>query len=224
MRSPRHSEKCAKHLCPMGSMKYGCDCLMYVHRAMDWGQAANYCAGMTGTMVAVTSHGINKHIKAFLKAQLGRRGVEEAEVYTGLIYTTRHSRTPSSFSRSMEHRIGGADGWYWHNLTHVTKLLPKDSHHWAQGYPPSPKNSSAPFPRSCVILKGSVGLKWVTTHCSTPKNFICHFRAVPARNRRRKGRRRRKKKKKKKTERDGLSEEEQLGGGRNSDEEELENG
>ena len=58
-------------MCPVGTMKYGCDCLLYVHKGLTWRDAAAYCAGMTAKLVTVHSHGMQKHIKKFLKAQLG---------------------------------------------------------------------------------------------------------------------------------------------------------
>ena len=68
-------EKCANAMCPVGSMKYGCDCLLYVHHDLEWKRAVAYCAQMNGKLVNVRSKGMQKHIKTFLKAQLGKNSV-----------------------------------------------------------------------------------------------------------------------------------------------------
>ena len=78
-------EKCANGMCPVGSMKYGCDCLLYVHRDLDWKEAAAYCAQMTGKLVTVQSKSMQKHIKTFLKAQLGKNCVTRRGSLLGLL-------------------------------------------------------------------------------------------------------------------------------------------
>lgn len=117
-----------------------------------------------------------------LSSYAGRRGMAKAEVYTGLIYTTHNSLLPA-FMGAMD-GSRRADGWYWLNLTEVTRLQDDDFNHWAPGHP-HPGNrtsgSSAAFEESCMNLDGSQKMRWVSTHCATPKRFICHFTAVPRR-------------------------------------------
>jgi hypothetical protein len=59
-------------MCPVGSLKYGCDCLLYVNRNAPWQEAQQHCASMSGKLVSIHSRGMQKHIKTFLTAQLGK--------------------------------------------------------------------------------------------------------------------------------------------------------
>ncbi|XP_076443369.1 uncharacterized protein LOC143281943 [Babylonia areolata] len=226
--SKQQREKCAHALCPVGAMKHGCHCLLYVNRSHSWAKARDYCASMTGRLVTVSSDGVQKHIKNFLKAQLGRQGVSEVEVLTGLIYTTQASKRPSYMGDNAVNH-GGADGWYWHNLLNVTKVHPaEDFTNWAPGHPATNKTDVS-FPPSCMHLEGKQRLQWVTTHCHRPKTFICHFNAVPTHGRDRNRKRKKKKKKERRTRHQGKrhrggGRKRRQGGRRNRDQEERENG
>ena len=110
----------------------------------------------------------------------GREGLSRAQVYTGLIHTTRTSRLPVYLGGGINGGSGRADGWYWLDLLSVSRLHDDDFSRWADGQPWAHRNhSSVAFEKACMYLDGSQDLKWVPTHCDKPRQFICHFNAVP---------------------------------------------
>ena len=141
-----------------------------------------------------------------------------ARVYTGLIYTTQTGRQPAfaggtGGAGGPGDTSGRADGWYWLGLAAATRLRDDDFRFWDRGHP-HPENSTSAsnlaFQESCMLLDGSRRLRWVSTHCSNPRHFICHFASQPPRGLCHKrgddcssrGARRKRKKKKKKKEKE----------------------
>ncbi|KAK7116192.1 hypothetical protein V1264_001917 [Littorina saxatilis] len=145
---------------------------------MTWMNASAHCADMTGRMVHVQSKSTTRNIKRFLKAQLGRRGLNKARVYTGLLYTHSEGREPYYKGGVDISSSGTGDGWYWHALegVNLTKLRVDKYTNWADDHR-THKNTGS-FIKSCVQLDGSVGMKWVDVHCTIKRRFICEFSAV----------------------------------------------
>jgi hypothetical protein len=115
----------------------------------------------------------------------GKKGSANAQVLTGLIYTTEHGTKPFYTGGTLEG--GSANGWYWMSLNNtLIRLKDTDFVNWLDGHPQ--QHEHTPMRESCMHMEGNNKFQWVSSHCHISKTFICHFSAVPQRLRNRQGR------------------------------------